>query len=115
MKIPKALSELEETFIQHLRCGALPKLPEREYKFHPTRKWKFDFCYPEEKLAIEIEGGTRNNGRHTRHAGFQADCEKYNEAATMGYTVLRFTSDQVKSLKALNMTKKALEALMTKK
>lgn len=28
-----------------------------EYRFHPTRKWRFDFAIPHIKVAIEIEGG----------------------------------------------------------
>lgn len=108
MKLPKPLSKLEETFATHLRSGCMPSLPEREVKFHPTRKWRFDFAWPDKKLAVEIEGGVYSGGRHTRAKGFIADCEKYNEAAALGWTVLRFTADEVKSLKAINMTRKTL-------
>jgi very-short-patch-repair endonuclease len=58
----------------------------RELKFHPTRRWRFDFALPSQKLAIEIEG----RGRHQTVAGTRADCEKYNEAARLGWRVLRF-------------------------
>mgnify|MGYP006149714629 CR=1 FL=1 len=31
--------------------------PVKEHKFHPKRKWRLDLAWPEEKLAVEIEGG----------------------------------------------------------
>ena len=30
---------------------------EPEYRFHPVRRWRFDFANPEYKVAIEFEGG----------------------------------------------------------
>jgi len=65
---------------------------QREYRFHPERKWQFDFALPERKIALEVEGGIWSSGRHTRGGGFDADCEKYNAAAMMGWRVLRITS-----------------------
>ncbi|MGL4930900.1 MAG: hypothetical protein ACRC4H_12435, partial [Plesiomonas sp.] len=57
----------------------LPK-PVSEYVFHPTRKWRLDFAWPEYRLALEIHGGVYSGGRHTRGAGFTEDREKMNEA-----------------------------------
>jgi hypothetical protein len=62
-----------------------------EYKFHPTRKWPFDFAILELKIAFEIEGGVWINGRHNRGSGFIEDCHKYMEAALLGWTVIRLT------------------------
>ena len=70
---------------------------EREYKFHPTRKWRFDFAFPKKMLAVEIEGAIWANGRHTRPQGFIKDMEKYNEASKMGWTILKFTTKDAKS------------------
>lgn len=69
----------------------------REHKFHPSRKWRFDFAHLATKTAIEIEGGTWNGGRHTRGSGYSKDCEKYNEAAKLGWCVLRYTADKINS------------------
>jgi very-short-patch-repair endonuclease len=86
-------SAIEELFAVH--CKAHGLTPEREYRFHPDRKWRFDFCFPDRKCAVEIEGGIWTNGRHTRGSGFVADCEKYNAAAAMGWFVFRFDSRAV--------------------
>ena len=60
-----------------------------EFRFHPVRRWRFDFAHPEKRVAVEIEGGVFIRGRHNRPSGFIADCEKYNEAVKLGWRVLR--------------------------
>tara|TARA_R100001015_G_C4624972_1_gene183315 strand:- start:1953 stop:2336 length:384 start_codon:yes stop_codon:yes gene_type:complete len=75
--------------------------PELEYKFHPTRKWRFDLAFPKLLLAIEIEGGVWISGRHNRASGFIKDMEKYNEGCILGWQMLRFTPSDVKVGKAI--------------
>lgn len=70
---------------------------EQEYKFHPKRKWRADFHIVGKKILVEVEGGVWSNGRHTRGKGYIGDMEKYNAAVVMGYQVLRFSTEQVKS------------------
>lgn len=89
-------SKLELEFIFQLRAINAPPF-ETEYKFHPSRRWRFDIAFPDHLLAIEIEGGIWTGGRHTRGKGFEKDCEKYNTAALLGWTVLRFTGGMIKS------------------
>lgn len=60
-----------------------------EHRFHPKRRWRFDVAFPALKVAVEIEGGVYTGGRHTRGSGFIKDCEKYNEASALGWTVVR--------------------------
>lgn len=84
------------------------KEPVREFKFHQTRKWRFDFAYPEIRLAVEVEGGIWSGGRHTRGAGFEGDCEKYNEAAVDGWRVVRLTPKMVADLRGVNCIKRIL-------
>jgi len=100
-------SKLEETLAFQMKAIGIN--PDREYRFHPPRKWRFDFAFPAQKVAIEAEGGTWTNGRHTRGAGFGLDCEKYNQASLDGWTLLRFTGDQIKSGEALQTIEKALQ------
>ena len=66
----------------------------KEFIFHPTRKWRFDFAIPEYKIAIEIDGGVWNYGRHNRAQGYLADMKKFNAAASLGWIVLKFTPDE---------------------
>ena len=66
-------------------------LPTPEYRFAPPRRWRFDYCWQKEKVALEVEGAVWTRGRHTRGAGFLKDMEKYNEAARLGYLVIRTT------------------------
>jgi very-short-patch-repair endonuclease len=77
---------------------------EQEWKFHPTRRWRFDFALPDKMLAIEVEGGVwlGSKGRHTSGKGYINDMSKYNEASQLGWKVLRFTPQQVKSGYAIN-------------
>ncbi|ENN6004701.1 DUF559 domain-containing protein [Acinetobacter baumannii] len=79
---------------------------EQEYKFHPTRKWRADFLLTGTKILVEVEGGIWSGGRHTRGKGYLGDMEKYNEAAAMGYKVLRFSTEQVKSGLAIQQIEK---------
>lgn len=67
----------------------------REYKFSAARRWRADYCHEGSKTLIELEGGIYSGGRHSRAAGYLADCEKYNAAAMLGYTVLRLGTGQV--------------------
>jgi very-short-patch-repair endonuclease len=91
----------------HLKAMRLPT-PVHEYRFHDKRRWRFDLCWPEEMVAVEIDGGTWTNGRHTRGSGYERDCEKLNSAAEMGWIVLRFTTGMVESGKAVEQIKRVL-------
>ena len=65
--------------------------PCREFLFHPIRKWRFDFAWPNLSLAIEIEGGLYVQGGHVRGAMYEKNLEKYNAAAELGWLVLRYS------------------------
>jgi len=74
--------------LQYFKSVGLPK-PEVEQRFCPNRKWRFDFAWVGQRLALEVEGGVWVKGRHTRGSGFVKDMEKYNEAARMGWRIIR--------------------------
>lgn len=63
-----------------------------EYKFHPSRKWRFDFAWPDKLVAVEYEGGLFQRGWHQSIDRYMRDCRKYTAAALLGWTVLRFTA-----------------------
>jgi hypothetical protein len=67
---------------------------EKEHRFHPVRKWRFDYFH-KSGVAVELEGGIYTGGRHTRGAGFLKDMEKYNLAASMGILVFRVPSHDI--------------------
>lgn len=98
---------LERALDTFLRIENLPA-PQKEYKFHPTQNWRFDRAWPDLMLAAECEGGTWARGRHVRGSGFEADCEKYNEAAILGWRVLRFTGRMIQDGRAVEQIKRAM-------
>jgi hypothetical protein len=87
-------SDLEREFDTRWRQLGGPELVP-EYEFDPVRQWRFDRCHPYARIAIEIDGGTWNGGRHTRGAGFRDDCIKINAAQLRGWFVFRLTSDML--------------------
>lgn len=75
--------------------------PVKEYKFHPTRKWRVDYFFPRLGLAVEVEGAVWCQGRHTRGSGFVKDIEKYNQISIAGYHLMRFTPQQIRNGEAI--------------
>jgi very-short-patch-repair endonuclease len=96
----REISEPERAFAQQIAASGLPGC-EREFAFCPGRRWRFDFAWLSPRVAVEVEGGIWTNGRHTRGKGFEADCEKYAEALSRGWRVLRVTPSMVKDRSAL--------------
>jgi hypothetical protein len=65
---------------------------EQEYKFC-ERGWRFDWCWPSIKVALEYEGGIfMQKSGHTNVAGMVKDSEKYNRATTLGWRIIRVTA-----------------------
>lgn len=88
-------SDFEIEFITRWR-QVLPDIPEpiAEYKFRLPRQSRFDFAFIDEKIGIELDGGTWIFGRHNRSSGMEADNEKLNAATLLGWRYLRFTRRQ---------------------
>lgn len=80
----------------------------KEYKFHPERRWRFDYAVPAYKIALEVEGGVWTQGRHTRPQGFLGDIEKYNTATLMGWRVFRTTPTDLYRTATINLLKMAI-------
>lgn len=80
-------SELETRFLQLCRRTGLPK----PVLHLAVGDYEVDYAYPERRLAIELDGG----GVHTRVSVFQRDRTKQNFLVLQGWTVLRFTWDDL--------------------
>jgi len=91
----KACQCLELALEQQIRFHGLPE-PVKQFRFLRGRQYRADFAYPDEKLLIEVEGGTKGKGAHSTHDGITRDIEKQNAAMMAGYRVLRCTGDQVR-------------------
>ena len=93
----KKPSTLEVAFMRHWELVAAEEwpYPKREFRFHPTRMWRFDFAWEREMVAVEMEGGVFIGGGHSRGRQYTMDCQKYNQAAILGWRVLRYTTADV--------------------
>lgn len=108
-KRPKVKGEKVPNEFEAKLAGELKTLKiefEQEFEFHPKRKWRADFHLVGKKILVEVEGGIWSGGRHTRGKGYIGDMEKYNAATMMGFQVIRFSTDQVKSGHAIQQIEK---------
>ena len=103
-----ASETLEARMLIQIRALKLDVGMVREHRFDPDRRWRFDFAWPINMVALEVEGGTHSGGRHTRGKGFAADAEKYAHATLAGWRVFRTPVDHIKSGKALQWMQAAL-------
>lgn len=81
----------------------------KEYRFHPERRWRFDYAIPSHMIALEVEGGVWTGGRHTSPKGFLGDIEKYNAATLLGWRVFRTTPDALLTSATLKLIKQAIQ------
>lgn len=82
-----------DLFLMYLRQTFPHTRVVKEYRFHDIRKWRFDYAFPDQRVAVEVDGAVWSQGRHNRPVGYIADMEKLNTAASMGWLVLRITTD----------------------
>ncbi|GGI85642.1 hypothetical protein GCM10007978_24130 [Shewanella hanedai] len=83
---------------------------EKEVRFHPVRQWRFDYAWPDLKIALEIHGGVFTDGRHNRGKGFTEDRVKMNSAQLLGWTVIEATTAQVNNGQMLQWVMSAIES-----
>lgn len=106
--LPKEASINEEALVRDMKAEKVDGYV-REYAFHPERHWRFDFAWPDKKIAVEAEGGTWHGGGHTKHKGYQSNCEKYNAALDLDWKVYRFTSEQITKGIAIDTIKRLVK------
>jgi hypothetical protein len=110
--VPKPVDAAAK-FAGQLRMAGAPE-PVREYRFAAEyvglgpglrerllwahmQDWRFDLCWPSQKVACEVDGGGWTGGRHSRGVGMESDCAKLSTAVVLGWRVLRVTPKHVKS------------------
>ena len=69
---------------------------EEEFRFHYTRKWRLDFAWPRQRVAVEIQGGIwMRKGGHNTGRGISRDAEKLNEAQFLGWRIFQLTPEMI--------------------
>lgn len=112
MRRKTAEPEVHPVFAALLERAGVP-LPEPEHRFHPSRKWRMDYAWPDHGIALEVEGGVWTRGRHTRPKGFLRDVEKYNAAAVDGWRILRCTPDELCTERTVELIREAMDTERT--
>lgn len=121
IKTQKPKSELERQYEAAIRQAKRDKLdsivakqmaglPEfvTELEFHPERRFRFDYAWPQRRVALEIHGGVFQKSRHTTGVGFTKDKAKMNEATCLGWLVVEVTTEQLKSGEARDWVERTL-------
>lgn len=85
-------SELEAEFLRMTFNYRLP-VPTQQFIFHPTRNWRFDFCWPLKKIAVEIQGFGPG---HNSLAGMTNDYAKHNQALLLNWKILYFMAKDLR-------------------
>ena len=99
-------SDLELALIKQLRLETdLPAFTD-DYNFSDVKGWRFDLCYPDYKVAVELEG----EGRHKRWQGFLNDMDKYNHASIEGWFLIRVGREHVDNGLAVEYIRAMLKA-----
>lgn len=77
------------------RHGADLPAPVREHTFAAAigRRWRYDFAWEAQRVACEVDGGAwaPQGGRHAT----DADRDKLNHGAALGWRILRFSPQQL--------------------
>ncbi len=96
-----------ETTIAALQSHGLPD-PVAELRFAPPRRFRWDWSWPDYLVAVEIQGGRWQGGRHTRPAGYRTDCEKLALGQLLGWKVIWCVPEQIASGELLTWLLRAL-------
>jgi very-short-patch-repair endonuclease len=88
LAVPGAESPMETRLRLILVLAGLPS-PATQFEV-PAANARLDLAYPQAKLAIEYDGD-----HHRERRQFQRDVARLNRLRLLGWTVLRFTADDV--------------------
>lgn len=94
--------------LAYLDACEIRPLPELEFRFDKKRRWRWDFCWPGQLVALEIQGGLWTRGRHVRGKGYLNDMEKWNAGTLAGWRILLVTPQQLLTWQTVEMLRKLL-------
>ena len=108
----KAKREQFERLFAH-QCavvGIAAPIPQYQFARELGRFWTADFAWPDLKLLVEVDGGIwrSGGGAHSRPSAILRDMAKHNDATLLGWRVLRFSTDEVKSGHALRFVERMM-------
>lgn len=104
----------EANYAFQCKAFKLPRCDEQFlYAASMGRRFRADFCFVDYQLLIEMQGGIwrPGGGAHSHPINLQRDIEKQQHAALLGFLVLPFTPQQVKSGFAIDWTSQVLYKL----
>ena len=82
-------SNLERKMLSALKYYVPELEVKQQHKFHDEVAWRFDFCYLEKQVAIEVQGFGVG---HNSYSGMKGDYDKHNAALLLGWKVIYFMS-----------------------
>tara|TARA_R110000824_G_scaffold28704_1_gene96225 strand:- start:147 stop:470 length:324 start_codon:yes stop_codon:yes gene_type:complete len=83
-------------------------IPVAEHRFDEVRRWRFDWSWPDHRVALEQHGGVWIAGRHSGGAGQIRDFEKFSEAAAQGWRIIHVTPQQLESDRTIDWLRRSL-------
>lgn len=92
----------------HLQINGLGKYFIREHVFIPGRQFMLDFADPINKIGLEVQGAIWSKGKtgHNTGTGINRDAEKINLGHMHDWRLFQFTSDTIRSLKAIDLIRR---------
>jgi hypothetical protein len=98
-----------DRLLLQIRVAGIPA-PEREVRFHPKRRWRFDMAWRDRLIAVEYQGGVFNRqASHSSIGGLTRDYEKFTEASLAGWRLILVTAVTVESGAAIEWITRAWE------
>lgn len=84
--------------------------PWPEFYFSMDRQYRFDYAIPEYKIAIEQNGGiwSKGNSGHSSGKGIQRDMDKGALAASLGWTIISRSPDQMLTIETMDFIQSAI-------
>ena len=107
-RIKKSKIDYKAELLTQLRIAGLPE-PEAEVRFHPTRRWRFDYAWVNKRTALEYQGGIYFRGiGHQGIKGADRDCRKFSAATALGWKLFLIDAGMVVDGTAFGLISDAL-------